>query len=289
MRKKERFISILLMGTLAFSLAACTGTKESSSAAASSSSEVVETASSSVEVEEVLPAKAMAASSEVDALLEELMSSSASSSTKAASASSSSAVSTSSSVSTSSVAASGDRIFGSLSGTEYTNTAFNFRFTPSGSWDIADDAEMLEHNEMEGKQWNDTDKMEAIKGGKTFYDLYATCENPYQNALVVLKDAVFDVNMAGGIETLMDEDVRSSVEKELTEQGYENCKVEKGTATFLGDPNTPVFRVTAELYGMKVYETMVFVTSGHYFATITTASLTDDTTQDVLNMFTKLK
>jgi hypothetical protein len=37
MRKKERFISVLLMGALAFSLAACTGTKESSSAAASSS------------------------------------------------------------------------------------------------------------------------------------------------------------------------------------------------------------------------------------------------------------
>lgn len=288
MRKKERFISILLMGTLTFSLAACTGTKESSSAAASSSSEVVETASSSVEVEEVLPAKATVASSEVDALLEELMSSSASSSTKAASTSSSSAVSTSSSVSTSS-AASGDQIFGSFSGTEYTNTAFNFRFTPSGSWDIADDAAMLEHNEMEGKQWNDTDKMEVIKGGGTFYDLYATNENPYQTALVILKDAVFDVNKLGGIETLMDEDVRSSVEKELAEQGYENCKVEKGTATFLGDPNTPVFRVTAELYGMKVYETMVFVVSGHYFATITTASLTDDTTQDVLNMFTKIK
>ena len=288
MRKKERFISVLLMGALAFSLAACTGTKESSSAAASSSSEVVETASSSVEVEEVLPEKAAVASSEVDALLEELMSSSASSSTKAASTSSSSAVSASSSVSTSS-AASGDQIFGSFSGTEYTNTAFNFRFTPSGSWDIADDAAMLEHNEMEGKQWNDTDKMEVIKGGGTFYDLYATNENPYQTALVILKDAVFDVNKLGGIETLMDEDVRSSVEKELAEQGYENCKVEKGTATFLGDPNTPVFRVTAELYGMKVYETMVFVVSGHYFATITTASLTDDTTQDVLNMFTKIK
>lgn len=288
MRKKERFISVLLMGALAFSLAACTGTKESSSAAASSSSEVVETASSSVEVEEVLPEKAMVASSEVDALLEELMSSSASSSTKASSTSSSSAVSASSSVSTSS-AASGDQIFGSFSGTEYTNTAFNFRFTPSGSWDIADDAAMLEHNEMEGKQWNDTDKMEVIKGGGTFYDLYATNENPYQTALVILKDAVFDVNKLGGIETLMDEDVRSSVEKELAEQGYENCKVEKGTATFLGDPNTPVFRVTAELYGMKVYETMVFVVSGHYFATITTASLTDDTTQDVLNMFTKIK
>lgn len=142
---------------------------------------------------------------------------------------------------------------------------------------------------MEGKQWNDTDKMEVIKGGGTFYDLYATNENPYQTALVILKDAVFDVNKLGGIETLMDEDVRSSVEKELAEQGYENCKVEKGTATFLGDPNTPVFRVTAELYGMKVYETMVFVVSGHYFATITTASLTDDTTQDVLNMFTKIK
>jgi hypothetical protein len=288
MRKKERFISVLLMGALAFSLAACTGTKESSSAAASSSSEVVETASSSVEVEEVLPAKAMVASSEVDALLEELMSSSASSSSKDASASSSSAVSASSAVSTSS-AASGDQIFGSFSGTEYTNTAFNFRFTPSGSWDIADDAAMLEHNEMEGKQWNDTDKMEVIKGGGTFYDLYATNENPYQTALVILKDAVVDVNKLGGIETLMDEDVRSSVEKELAEQGYENCKVEKGTATFLGDPNTPVFRVTAELYGMKVYETMVFVVSGHYFATITTASLTDDTTQDVLNMFTKIK
>jgi hypothetical protein len=249
----------------------------------------VETASSSVEVEEVLPAKAMVASSEVDALLEELMSSSASSSSNDASASSSSAVSASSAVSTSSAAASGDQIFGSLSGTEYTNTAFNFRFTPSGSWDIADDAAMLEHNEMESKQWNDTDKMGVIKGGGTFYDLYATNENPYQTALVILKDAVFDVNKLGGIETLMDEDVRSSVEKELAEQGYENCKVEKGTATFLGDPNTPVFRVTAELYGMKVYETMVFVVSGHYFATITTASLTDDTTQDVLNMFTKLK
>ena len=280
MRKATKFVSVLLIGAMMLPMTACVKKVEKTSS--SVDEEIEATADSSEEAEEVLPAKAMVASSEVNALLEELASASSDSESASASVSESS-------VSASSAADAGDQIFGVISGDCYTNEAFNFKFQPECCFEFATDEEMLETNDMEGGQWTDEAKKAAIGKGKTFYDLYATSEDPYQTVIVILKDAIFDVQAAGGLETLMDEDVRASVEKELEGEGYENCKVEKSTVNFLGDPNAPAFKITADLYGMKVYETMVFVVNGHYFATITTASLEEDSTQTILDSFTKIK
>jgi hypothetical protein len=178
--------------------------------------------------------------------------------------------------------------FGVVSGDVYTNESFDLAFKAPEGWVFSTDEEMLEQNKMEGKNWTEDAKMEVVESGSSFYDFYITCEEPYQMMFMIVKDAGIDIEAAGGVEALMDEDVRESLEQELGASGYDNCKVEKVTTSFRGESDVPAFRVTGEVVGMKIYETVIFVYSGKYFGTLTVASLEQDNTQDILGRFTRL-
>jgi hypothetical protein len=257
MKKSMKFVSALLIGTMALSMTACTKKSTETSSAASASSSV-ETVSASSE--------------DVASVSEEVLADSFE--TVAVSADSEAVESTSE-----------DFSIGDSEGTEYVNDTLNLKFTLPEGWSFFSEEQMKQLNAMVGDSFDNEQVADAIKSGKAFIDMYAGASDQMHNVNIVLTDAKINVEEAGGLDVVMSDAVIAQTKSSLEGQGMTNVNIERSTASFLGKEDTPVFKITAEMNGVQVNETMAFAINGRYLASITATAINDDTTQDILNAF----
>lgn len=188
-----------------------------------------------------------------------------------------------------STAASEEIEAGTSRGGVYTNEYFQFRFTTTGSWELYDEDQMKQVNQVAFGNQDNLDVTEALKKGNLYMDAFAVneSESAMENVGVTVANIGVIYSASYDAEEIL-ESSQDSGEQSLEDQGAEDIASELTTADFLGS-EVPCLNYSATLSGIRVYQKIIVVERGGYFAMITATSGGEDSTQEILDMFTGLE
>ena len=171
---------------------------------------------------------------------------------------------------------------GVIDGQSYSNATFGFKADFSNDWVLSDDDAIATMSQETSETLTNETAKEKIEDGSALLDFYAQNPRSGETVNVYLEDTgVPEVD----IEKVIPFNVKA-IEKELANQQFEDVTVETAQAEFLGR-TVPCVIVNAKYAGLDFYERQVYVSSGRNLACITSSSFYNDTTQDVLNIFSE--
>ena len=171
---------------------------------------------------------------------------------------------------------------GVIDGQSYSNATFGFRADFSDDWVLSDDDDIATMSQQTSETLTNETAKEKIQDGSALLDFYAQNPRSGETVNVYLEDTgVPEVD----IEKVIPFNVKA-IEKELANQQFEDVTVETAQAEFLGR-TVPCVIVNAKYAGLDFYERQVYVSSGRNLACITSSSFYNDTTQDVLSIFSE--
>ena len=164
----------------------------------------------------------------------------------------------------------------------YWNENMSIGCTLDENWYFYTREEILELNGMTAEMLDDT-LAEAMREAGTMMDMYA---------MNLVTGATVNVNLERlslSNSLLISETSYIKLSEEslctvLGQMGCENVQVETGTMEFLGKEHACA-RVSTEISGVQLFETIVVVKSGRTIIVVTSASFYEDTTEEVLSCF----
>lgn len=175
---------------------------------------------------------------------------------------------------------------GKTAGGKYSNAYFGFECALDDAWHIADEAEMKQLGLSVAGQ---SDLVaDALESGKTVFDLYATKDGGVISLNVVLSDLGAAYSLLPGDTVTVGESEIEQEKTSLANLGFTNLLGEIDTAEFAGKTCTLIC-FTADLptesATFPYYQRQIMFRRGRYLATVTAASLSQDSTSDILNLF----
>ena len=164
----------------------------------------------------------------------------------------------------------------------YWNENMSIGCTLDENWYFYTREEILELNGMTAEMLDDT-LAEAMREAGTMMDMYA---------MNLVTGATVNVNLERlslSNSLLVSETSYIKLSEEslctvLGQMGCENVQLETGTMEFLGKEHACA-RVSTEISGVQLFETIVVVKSGRTMIVVTSASFYEDTTEEVLSCF----
>lgn len=173
---------------------------------------------------------------------------------------------------------------GVTEGNTYTNEYFGFTATLDG-WTFLSRDEL---NQLSGQVvdiLDDDTVNEAYASGNVVMEMYAA--DSAGNTVNITVENPGDVNGAKYDEAGCAEASVVALPDQMAAAGYTNVAVEKTTVTFAGAKHSGL-RVSAELQGVPLYETLALVKVGNYVASVTFATFETDTTAALMEQFKPL-
>ena len=164
----------------------------------------------------------------------------------------------------------------------YWNETMSIGCTLDENWYFYTREEILELNGMTAEMLDET-LAEAMREAGAMMDMYA---------MNLVTGATVNVNLERlslSNSLLISETSYIKLSEEslctvLGQMGCENVQVETGTMEFLGKEHACA-RVSAEISGVQMYETIVVVKTGRTMIVVTSASFYEDITEEVLSCF----
>lgn len=164
----------------------------------------------------------------------------------------------------------------------YWNETMSIGCTLDENWYFYTREEILELNGMTAEMLDET-LAEAVREAGAMMDMYA---------MNLVTGATVNVNLERlslSNSLLISEASYLRLSEEglctaLEQMGCENVQVETGTMEFLGKEHACA-RVSAEISGVQLYETIAVIKTGRTMIVVTSASFLEDTTEEVLSCF----
>lgn len=164
----------------------------------------------------------------------------------------------------------------------YWNETMSIGCTLDENWYFYTREEILELNGMTAEMLDDT-LAEAMREAGAMMDMYA---------MNLVTGATVNVNLERlslSNSLLISETGYIKLSEEslctvLGQMGCEKVQVETGTMEFLGKEHACA-RVSAEITGVQMYETIVVIKTGRTMIVVTSASFYEDITEEVLSCF----
>lgn len=171
---------------------------------------------------------------------------------------------------------------GTVDGQTYVNEFFGIRAEFSNEWVISTEEGLATMSQQTSEKLNNETAKQSIEDGSAILDFYGQSPRSSETINVFMQD----LGMASVTADMLITGNRAAVKKELESQSFENVSVEKGTAVFLGE-EVPCLEISAVYAGYDFFERQVYIINGRNVASITAASFHSDTTQAILDIFTK--
>lgn len=164
----------------------------------------------------------------------------------------------------------------------YWNETMSIGCTLDENWYFYTREEILELNGMTAEMLDET-LAEAMREAGAMMDMYA---------MNLVTGATVNVNLERlslSNSLLISETSYIKLSEEslctvLGQMGCENVQVETGTMEFLGKEHACA-RISAEISGVQLYETIAVVKTGRTMIVVTSASFYEDTTEEVFSCF----
>ena len=171
---------------------------------------------------------------------------------------------------------------GVVDGQTYVNEFFGIRAEFSNEWVISTEEGLATMSQQTSEKLNNETAKQSIEDGSAILDFYGQSPRSSETVNVFMED----LGIASVTADMLITGNKAAVKKELESQSFENVSVEKGTAEFLGE-DVPCLEISAVYAGYDFYERQVYIINGRNVASITAASFNNDTTQAILDIFTK--
>ncbi len=171
---------------------------------------------------------------------------------------------------------------GVVDGQTYVNEFFGIKAEFSNEWVISTEEGLATMSQQTSEKLNNETAKQSIEDGSAILDFYGQSPRSSETVNVFMED----LGIASVTADMLITGNKAAVKKELESQSFENVSVEKGTAEFLGE-EVPCLEISAVYAGYDFYERQVYIINGRNVASITAASFNNDTTQAILDIFTK--
>lgn len=172
-------------------------------------------------------------------------------------------------------------LVGESDGSVYWNDFFHVKFDAAANgYTLADEEQLA----AVGEEYGTGDAQQIIDKGQIYMDMLAFTDDYTKNANLIIENVGAIYGIVGNLEATIDQ-AMSSVESELESSGISDGTIEKTTCTFLGEDSL-CLSITGTIEGIPVYEKQVYIQSGSYIAVLTVSSYAEDTTQEILDLFT---
>ena len=167
----------------------------------------------------------------------------------------------------------------------YENEYLGIGFTLPSNWVFYTDEQI---NEMNGivQDAVDEDMAQIMEDEQLIYDMIAQ-ETTGNNVNVVIEKA-----KTSAIEKMDEkayfEQSRDTATEGLEQMGFSIIETEIASMNFVGEKHATL-SVVCSMNGITLYEKMVCMKVGSYFACVTATAINDDVTDDILSNFYSLK
>ena len=180
---------------------------------------------------------------------------------------------------------------GDVSGNVYKNAFFGVMCELPDGWEVYDEEQISEMTAAVQDMFSDTEAVQkALDDGGSFYDLYTASEETLQQINVVLGKMPIAEQLAikaGGVETVMEAAI-SQMGEALAGTPMEDAEIELKYVEFMGE-TLPCMEwyveQETEAGPIPTYRKQFILSGGSYNMTITCTSYLEDTTDEMLEMF----
>ncbi len=174
---------------------------------------------------------------------------------------------------------------GTIDGNTYRNESFGISFTLPEDHAFATEDQLAQLANITTDMLEDEASVKALEGGRIIYDMYEYGVDGSNTNIAIEK-----VNAMAG--ALIDakkyrEACVSKIDEQLAGTGMEVIDREEATYT-IGGTDHPAEKVTITYEGSTIYEEMVFLKSGSFFALVTTAGPTPEAAEALLGYFSEI-
>lgn len=176
-----------------------------------------------------------------------------------------------------------DSKLGTVEGNTYTSAFLGITATLDADWTFATDEEMAQLRGMTVEAMTDESLAQMLETSGTVMDMYAMDADG--RTLNVMLENLNVLQTLALTEEAYAESAVDQVPAALEGVGFENVTAEVTQMSFAGQTHAAI-KVHAQIMEIDFYETLVVVKQGNYIACITVASYMEDTTAEVLDLFT---
>lgn len=171
---------------------------------------------------------------------------------------------------------------GTVEGNTYTSESLGVVLKLDDTWDIADDAQIAELSGIVTDSLDNEKIREQMENGSVVYDLYAANKDGSSINITIQK-----LNLMGSALVTEDAFAEANIKQlpdTLAAAGIKVSNIEKTTVKFAGQDHLAL-KLSGEVQGLPLYETMVLVKNGSYIFVITNAAFLEDTTPNLVALF----
>lgn len=171
---------------------------------------------------------------------------------------------------------------GVVDGLTYENDFIGLGCTLGNDWTFYTDEQIRELNnatiDMAGE-----DFAELMENATVIYDMYASKNDTFDNINITLEKV--DVLQLIGLDIESNyEQLAPTMIQSIENMGYSNVTYEIGTAT-IGGEEYASFDLTAEIQGVKMYQTSISIKCNGYLANISVTTYEQNKVNDILKNF----
>lgn len=176
---------------------------------------------------------------------------------------------------------------GSMNGGVYKNEFVGITCTMGDEWTYYSEDEILQLNGLVADSTDDEELAEQLRDSDSFYDMMAENQETAENVNVVLENLGLLYGHTMDASSYIDVALEN-LEASMKSMGMNVSSCEKVKFDFCGKETDGIYitsTMTVEGMEIEVFQRMACVKAGTYMCDITACSYFEDTTMDVLNLF----
>lgn len=173
---------------------------------------------------------------------------------------------------------------GIVTGNTYKSEFIGIQCSLDESWIISTEDELAQLAGLTASQIENEDIKSLLDNSSVVYDFFATKDSGFETLNINMND-LGSTGIEGDSEDQIAELARPQIESMLNDSGFEDCTVVKESIVFAGQEH-PCYVITGSVSGVPIYEKMVMIIRSGVVIYVTACSLTEDTTDSLLSLFT---
>lgn len=173
---------------------------------------------------------------------------------------------------------------GIVTGNTYKSEFIGIQCSLDESWIISTEDELAQLAGLTASQIENEDIKSLLDNSSVVYDFFATKDSGFETLNINMND-LGSTGIEGDSEDQIAELARPQIESMLNDSGFEDCTVVKESIVFAGQEH-PCYVITGSVSGVQIYEKMVMIIRSGVVIYVTACSLTEDTTDSLLSLFT---
>ena len=173
---------------------------------------------------------------------------------------------------------------GIVTGNTYKSEFIGIQCSLDESWIISTEDELAQLAGLTASQIENEDIKSLLDNSSVVYDFFATKDSGFETLNINMND-LGSTGIEGDSEDQIAELARPQIESMLNDSGFEDCTVVKESVVFAGQEH-PCYVITGSVSGVPIYEKMVMIIRSGVVIYVTACSLTEDTTDSLLSLFT---